>query len=622
MTSLSPPDPALESKGNILVVDDTLANLRLLESLLTGQGYKVRKVLSGPMALTAVQTAAPDLILLDINMPQMSGYQVCERLKADPTTQGIPVIFISALDDTFNKVKAFAVGGVDYIPKPFQFEEVLARVENQLNIRRMQQKLQELNAQLEQRVEQRTAQLQLANHALQREIEERKRIQEQLLHRVLHDSLTDLPNRTQLMKRLEDNLSRAKQNREYEFAVLFIDCDRFKVINDSLGHSAGDQLLIAVARRMQDCLQGSLGLLARLGGDEFVMLLEHIRDVEQAKQYAEQIHQQLQKPFTLAQQDVFLNASVGIVLGEGYEQAEHLLRDADTAMYQAKSSGKGRYQVFESVMYTQAINRLQLETDLRHALERQEFFLVYQPLVQLMSGEMVGFEALIRWEHPQQGRLSPAKFIPAAEETGLIVPIGEWVLRAACQQLHRWQQHYPRSRPLTMNVNLSARQFAQAELMGRIDQILQETGVISSHLKVEITESTMMDNAESATTTLSQLRARQIELCIDDFGTGYSSLSYLHRFPVQTLKIDRSFVSQVGVNAENIGIVRAIIALADNLGIQVVAEGIETAAQLSQLKVLGCQYGQGYFFSPPLDQEAAERIIGLGSDWRLQPQVS
>ncbi len=605
----SPPPPPEATKGNVLVVDDTLANVRLLEKILTHHGYKVRKVLNGKMALTAVQTTPPDLILLDINMPEMSGYEVCEHLKADQATADIPVIFISALGEAIDKVKAFNMGGVDYITKPFQLEEVLVRVENQLILRRMQLKLQQFNANLEDLVRQRT-------QALQQEIVKRQKAQAQLEHMAMHDSLTNLPNRVKLMQQLTQNLERAHQDSNYGFAVLFLDFDRFKLINDSLGHLVGDQLLIAVARRLEVCLT-SMGLIGRLGGDEFLILLEDVVEVHQAICCAEQIQTALTQSFQLDRHEVFLNASIGIVLHRGYSKPEEVLRDADIAMYHAKSQGRGRYQVFEAEMHDRAVTRLWLETDLRRAIERQEFQVYYQPIVQLQTGQLAGVEALIRWEHPHRGRVGPGEFIPIAEETGMIIPIGEWVLREACRQAYQWQIQYPHQAPLSLSVNLSVRQFAQRDLIGSIDRILAETGFSSQQLKLEITESVVIENADQAHDILMQLKARQIQISIDDFGTGYSSLSYLHRFPSNILKIDRSFVGRLNEQGENIGIVRTILALAKNLDMEVIAEGIETPAQRDQLRQLGCRYGQGYLFARPLDSPTLEKLIATAYQWPL-----
>ena len=626
-------------RGDILIVDDTPDNLRLLSTMLTERGYKVRSVINGPMALMGTKAAPPDLILLDINMPEMNGYEVCQCLKSDRQTCDIPVIFISALDEALDKVRAFETGGVDYITKPFQVEEVLARVENQLTLRQLQRQLQEkntrlqqeirdrtaaemkvrqLNAELEERVRQRTAQLEASNQALEKEISERRHAQDQLLYLALHDALTGLPNRALFMKQLEDDLQRTQREEKYCFAVLFLDCDRFKLVNDSLGHLVGDQLLIEIAHRLVDCLH-TTDTLARMGGDEFAILLKDVTDINTASRIVEYIQAKLVQPFQLDEREIFINASIGIVLGTpNYEKPEHLLRDADTAMYRAKALGKARHQVFDAEMHAHALELLQLENDLRRAVERNEFVVHYQPIVCLSTGRISGFEALVRWCHPEQGFISPGFFIPTAEETGLIVPIGQWVLREACQQMQRWRQNNEMGGAAhlqTISVNLSPKQFSQLDLLKDIDQILQETGLMGSDLKLEITEGAIMENAESAAVLLQQLKERQIQLSIDDFGTGYCSLSYLHRFPVDTLKIDRSFVSRIGQAGENLEIVQAVVALADNLGMDPIAEGVETSNQLAHLRALNCEFGQGYFFAEPLDRDTATLTLTTDPKW-------
>ncbi|MBE9145896.1 putative bifunctional diguanylate cyclase/phosphodiesterase [Planktothrix mougeotii] len=591
----------LTKTEDILIVDDTPDNLHLLSRMLTRQGYNVRKALNGAMALTAAQTVAPDLILLDIMMPEMDGYEVCQNLKANAKTAEIPVIFLSALDDVLDKVKGFQVGGVDYITKPFQFEEVLARVQNQLALRSAELEIRVLNAELEARVKERTQQLEEANA--------------KLLKMALHDALTGLPNRALLMTDLHQSIQRSKADPNYQFAVLFLDCDRFKVVNDSLGHLVGDELLILIARRLNSYIKPQ-NTLARLGGDEFAILLTEIPDFPHVIELADQILESFSKPFHLERHEVFINASIGIVIGHSdYNEPEHLLRDADTAMYRAKALGKGQYHIFDPVMHAAALERLQLETDLRRGLEQQELVVYYQPIVDLNTGKIAGFEALVRWRHPERGLVPPGLFIPIAEETGLITPIGYWVLFEACHQLRIWQKQNLVDSRLFVSVNLSVKQFAQPNLLEQIDQVLEQSQLDPDCLKLEITESAIMENDKDVAIILKELRKRRILISIDDFGTGYSSLSYLHSFPVDTLKVDKSFVQRLNLESENVGLIPVIISLAKTMNMSVVAEGIELPEQLAILKELNCGFGQGYLFSKPLPGEQLIKLLSLTPQW-------
>jgi diguanylate cyclase (GGDEF)-like protein/PAS domain S-box-containing protein len=441
------------------------------------------------------------------------------------------------------------------------------------------------------------------------DITDRKQAEERLHHDAFHDALTGLPNRALFMDHVKLAIARMQRRENQIFAVLYLDLDRFKVINDSLGHMGGDQLLVGIARRLEYCLRPG-DTIARIGGDEFTVLLEDIDGDNDVGQIAERIQEELSLPFSLSGREVFTTVSIGIALSSReYERPEDILRDADTAMYRAKSLGKARHETFDTGMHSQAIKLLQLETDLRRALERKEFLVVYQPIMSLETGLLRGFEALIRWPHPERGLISPMDFIPVAEDTGMIVQIGEWVLREACQQMHRWQVIFPSDPPIFMCVNLSVKQFSQQDLIDKVAGILQETRLAPTSLKLEITESAVMENVETATKMLNQLRALGVQLAMDDFGTGYSSLSNLHRFPINTLKIDRSFITRMVENNENAEIVRTISGLAQNLGMDVVAEGVETPEQLEILRALGCQFGQGYFFSKPLDTGSAEEFI-------------
>ena len=441
---------------------------------------------------------------------------------------------------------------------------------------------------------------------ISRELEESR---EHFRAAALHDALTGLPNRTLLMNHLRLAVEHSKRRPEYRFAALYLDLDRFKVINDSLGHIAGDQLLVELARRLEECIR-STDTVARLGGDEFAILLSDIEDYGDATRVAERIHESLGRPFHLGGHEVYTSASIGITLSAtGYNEPEAILRDADTVMYRAKANGKARHELFDEAMHARAVALLRTETDLRRGVERDEFRVVYQPILSLTTGEVEGFEALARWQHPERGVVSPSEFIPVAEETGLIVELGRRVLREACRQLSEWQARGLVGPAQHVSVNISGKQFARAELAASVAEALTDSGLDPRCLRLEITESVVMANAESACATLGRLRTLGLGVSIDDFGTGYSSLSYLHRFPVDTLKVDRSFIGRMGEGDENGELVRAIVTLARNLDMRVVAEGVETARQRDLLRGLGCEYAQGYYFSRPLDPNAAVRWL-------------
>ena len=439
------------------------------------------------------------------------------------------------------------------------------------------------------------------------DITEQKKAEEQLVQNAFSDALTGIANRALFLDLLGRALKRRFRHPDYLFAVLFLDLDRFKLVNDSLGHNIGDELLRAVARRLEKCLR-SQDTVARLGGDEFTMFLEDIKDETDATRVAERVHKELRTSFQVDGHEIFTTSSIGIALSStGYNQAEDVLRDADTAMYRAKALGRACYSMFDTAMHERAVALLQLDHGLRRALERKEFRLHYQPIVLLETAKVIGLEALLRWEHPERGLVSPAEFIPLAEETRLIIPIGRWGLEEACRQARAWQTQF--GADLSVSVNLSAKQLLQPDLVDQIIQMLQKFSAGPRSLKLEITESMIMENIELVISMLQQLKALGIQLYMDDFGTGYSSLSYLHRLPVDVLKIDRSFVSGTALGVEKPEVVRTIMTLARDLGIDAIAEGVETAEQLAQLRGLGCKYGQGYLFSKPLDSEAAGKFI-------------
>ncbi len=432
-------------------------------------------------------------------------------------------------------------------------------------------------------------------------------------HESLHDPLTRQPNRVLLRDRIEVEVLHAKRHPDYRFAVLCLDLDRFKNINDSLGHSVGDELLVQFSDRLQETI-GPEDTLARTGGDEFAILVKDLADPTEALKLAERVLGILQRPFSVAGHQIYTPTSVGIALSSpDYVRPEDILRDADTAMFRAKSRGKNRFEIFDAKMHREAVDLLVLENDLRRAIKNGEFCLYYQPVVDMTNGDLSGFEALLRWNHPTRGLVSPGDFIAVAEETGIIIAIGEWVLQEACQQMQRWHIRYPLEPQLTISVNLSGKQFAQPALIAKA---LRETSLNPASLKLEITESVIMEDPGAASTLLQELKGQQIQSYVDDFGTGYSSLSYLHRFPMSAVKIDRSFISGIGPSGENAEIVRTIVNLAHNLGMKVIAEGVETDDQRRLLISMGCECAQGFFFSQPLSAENAEALIATTYDAR------
>jgi diguanylate cyclase (GGDEF)-like protein/PAS domain S-box-containing protein len=435
----------------------------------------------------------------------------------------------------------------------------------------------------------------------QSDITDRKYAEEKLLHDAFYDKLTGLPNRALFMDHLNLAVERAKRRQDYHFAVLFLDLDRFKDINDIHGHLHGDELLIAVARLFRQRIR-STDTVARFGGDEFVILLEDINDLENSTQVAGWILQELNLPFIIDAREMYISASIGIVMGStGYTNAEDVVRDADIAMYHAKAKGKSRYEIFYPAMRTRIMERLEIETELRQAIDRHELKLHYQIIASIVTGQIIGFEALVRWEHPKRGLLPPKDFIPVAEETGLIIPLDRYVLREACQQLNQWQTETPALLPLSVSVNISGTHVSQSDLFEYVKSTLEETGLKPENLKLEITESVLMENLESTERVLRQLQELGVQIQIDDFGIGYSSLGYLSNFPIDALKIDHSFIKQLNSEGNDLKIVQAILMLSHRLGVGVIAEGIETEQQLMQLRQLGCELGQGFYVAMPLN---------------------
>lgn len=720
-------------KPTILVVDDIPDNLHLLTRELTNHGYETRGVLTGDMALTVAQSAAIDLILLDIMLPDMDGYTVCQALKANPATQDIPVIFVSALDDPFDKVKAFEVGGVDYLSKPVKMVEVVARINTQLSLRHAQQTLEQFNQNLEHLVQQRTQELAQANQALQTEIEVRQQVEQDLrfsearyrlianhmgdlvcLHNqdgdflyispsvqsllgyspeelqgkklqdfchpddlpclqlhfqesfqraesitsayrlrsqsggyvwietlaksivdegepitgivtssrdvtrrvkvehklryeALHDALTHLPNRDWLAKRLELEILQCRRQPSRQFGLLMLDLDRFKAVNDSLGHLIGDKLLIAVAERLRNTVR-KVDMVSRWGGDEFIVFLEQVSHIDEVVKVAEAINQALEIPMEVDGKIIFTTASIGVLLGSAnYSTSNEIFRDVDIALYRAKEQGRNRYEIFGLEMYQEALSLLTLENELREAIKNEAFVVHYQPIIHLQTLTLIGFEALARWQHPHRGLIMPGVFIDLAEDSGLIKPIGKQILYQVCHTIAAWEHLGYLEDQFQVSINVSGQQFRDHHFIETLDHILLETGVKGSRLKLEITERILLEQSDSIARTLDAIHQRGITLSIDDFGTGYSSLRYLSQFAVETLKIDRSFVIQMQPGKS--GIVQAIIDLAHNLEMDCIAEGVETDHQLHQLQQLGCEAAQGYLFAQPLPLDQAVQYL-------------
>lgn len=465
----------------------------------------------------------------------------------------------------------------------------------------------------EEELHQRTIELNRINELLTNENAERKKAEERLVYDAFYDSLTSLPNRALFMDRLQYSLERRKRYKDYLFGVLFLDVDRFKVINDSIGHLIGDQLLIMLAQRLKKHIRSS-DTIARFGGDEFVILLDDIKENAYAGNFVSRIQEEMRLPFSVSGHEVFVSVSIGIVfsnLGD-YSRPEEVLRDADTAMYQAKARGRGCNAIFDSTMHAKATMALRLETGLRRALERNEFTVYYQPIMSLEKNKVISFEALLRWRHPDLGLLCPAQFLMVAEETGLIVPIGEWVIRQACVQMSAWQRKLPGCRDLAVSVNVSALVFFQSDFCRIIESILQDAGLEGRCLRLEITERMLMEHPELAATLIERLKALNVLVDIDDFGTGYSALNYLRHFPIHGLKIDGSFINALTFDRNNTEIVKTIIALGHTLNFDVIAEGVETREQLEVFKSMHGQHAQGFFLHRPMDSEAAEDLLSKG----------
>jgi len=561
---------------NILIIDDIPDNFDVIATLLEGMDYCFYYASDARDALAKLAIYQPDLILLDVMMPGMDGLEFCHCIKSMSEWQMVPIVMVTALSTKTDLAACLAAGANDFISKPLDQVELKARVQSMLKGREQYLQLASFNQHLEQEVEKRTHELQAS---------------------ILQDSLTQLPSRVGLLKRMRDRWPTLSTST----AIIYLDCDDFKLINTAFGYEVGNQLLTAIAQRLQPLLRPQ-DTLARLGEDEFCCWLPDT-DAAAAEQFTQTLAAAFEQPFTLTNCEIFMTVCAGIAVSDATTpSAEALLQYADTAMYQAKLKGRGTCRQFEQDIQQKIAHRLALENDLRRALERQEFVTYYQPIIDLKTLQIVALEALVRWQHPTQGMISPGEFIPCLEITGLVIPVGLVVLRQACAQLKRWQDQGHTH--LMMSVNLSARQFTCPTLLADIDQVIAETGIDPADLKLEITESAIIENASAAIAITQELRSRNIQISLDDFGTGYSSLGYLHRFPINTLKIDRSFISGDSDRIRSISMVQTIMALSRKLKLSVIAEGIETAEQIEWLKNCKCPLGQGYFFSKPLPADA------------------
>jgi diguanylate cyclase (GGDEF)-like protein len=596
-----PQAPAL-----ILIIDDIPANLGVMVDLLETEGHRVAVAKNGPEGLRRAETEQPDLILLDVMMPGENGFSVCRRLKAAAATRHIPVIFMTSLDDLEDKLEGFAAGGVDYIAKPVQISEVATRVRTHLELSALRRQLAAQNRQLLEARDELEERVRLRTTALTAEIEERQRAEEVIRHMAHHDPLTGISNRTLFQQRLGQLIAHGCG--QQAVAVMFLDLDQFNQINDSFGHAVGDMVLREISKRLTRCLRDT-DTLARWGGDEFVVALATPDVHETSRRVAESMLAALCEPVFAEKHELHLSGSIGISLypTDGLD-VQTLLRAADTAMYHAKEKGRGTLEFFTPALTANVQHRMSLAALLHGAQARNELYLHYQPQVDIDSGRILGAEALMRWRRTDLGEIAPAEFIPIAEDTGLIQTLGEWALRTACEQGKRW--HDAGHGELTLAVNLSVRQLADPKIGERVARVLEETGFPPGALELEITENLLMQPTEEILRVLHRFNDLGIRLTVDDFGIGYSSLSYLQRFPIKALKIDRTFVHRIGHALHDDTIVGAIIALAHSLHLSVLAEGVETAAQIEFLRTRGCRAAQGYYYSWPIDSDRFLELLG------------
>jgi diguanylate cyclase (GGDEF)-like protein len=566
---------------NLLLLEDSPNDAELILAVLEEAGFELasRRVDSQADYLRELDQP-PEFILSDFSMPQFTARDALRLMQERGLD--IPFIVVSGCIGEEMAVECMKAGATDYL---------------------MKDRLGRLGLSVTQALDRK------------RLIEDKRQAEQRLFLETFHDSLTGLPNRALFLDRLDRVYQQSRRQSGHLFAVLSLNLDGFRVVRDSLGPAAADRLLIEVSQRLLRRVR-SADTVARMDGDEFVFLLDNLKAIGNATRVADRLQQEFATPFTVEGRQIVLTASMGLTCcNAGYESGEHLLRDATTAMHRAKASGRTGFVMFDPVMHEQAMARLKLEADLRVALERQEFRLEYQPIVAVKSGHVAGFEALLRWEHPDYGLTKPEGFLEMATELGLMTKIGEWSLREACRQLTVWHAAFPQLRPLTVSVNFSLRHFANADVAALVHEVLLATGVDPSSLKIEITESDMMQNPDAVTEVLKQLESQGIHTCLDDFGTGYSSLNYLQQLPITFLKIDQSFVRRLGADDDALAIVKTIIVLAHQLGRQVIAEGVETAEHLTIIGALGCEYAQGYWFAKPLPCADVSTFLASGRHW-------
>jgi len=685
----------------LLVVNDDEPCRELMLRRLSMHGFRASPAGSAREALDWIRSHPVDLVLLNIEMPGMSGLDLLKTVRQTLSRAQLPVIAVTEKSGSDSIIEALAAGANDCLTEPGNIQLTLARIQTQLSLKHAEEALRQseeryvlaargandglwdwdviadrmrfsprwksmlgweeeeigddpnewfsrihpddierVRADISTHLEEASAHYEDEYRMLHRDGNYLWMLgrgvalrdsdgracrmagsQTDITRGKVVDVLTGLPNRVLFMDRLSRSFERARRRRDRTLALIFLDLDSFKLINDSHGHLTGDQLLVAIAGRLESSLRSSDSVarfgqshtIARLGGDEFTILLEDISSTADASCVAERIANDMTAPFSLGGQELFPTASIGVALyNPSYEKPEEMLRDADTAMYSAKALGKGRYEIFDSNMRANALARLQLETELRRGIEQKEFENYYQVIVSLSTGRIYGLETLVRWRHSTRGLIPPKEFIPIAEETGLIVPLGEWVLETACQQMRIWQMRFLDDPPLLISINLSARHFLQSDLVKRCREVLYQTQLSRSSLNIEVTENAIMPNPESAIELMQQLKSLGVQIALDDFGTGYSSLSYLHRFPLDSLKIDRAFVSRI---MQDDDIIRTIIALGRNLGLKVVAEGVETAEQAAKLQELGCEFAQGFYFSVPVNAQETTDLLAARHCW-------